>query len=63
VGTSVGSLNGAMVAPAGGPPIDRRTDTRKPGHASVANFPMRQAVAMGAKSLVVLDCAFPGTAA
>ncbi|CRK56241.1 SERINE PROTEASE [Alloactinosynnema sp. L-07] len=26
----------------------------------VANVPMRQAVAMGAKSLVVLDCAFPG---
>ncbi|WP_243754438.1 patatin-like phospholipase family protein [Labedaea rhizosphaerae] len=25
----------------------------------VANVPMRQAVAMGAKSLVVLDCAFP----
>ncbi|MFI6302554.1 patatin-like phospholipase family protein [Amycolatopsis thailandensis] len=26
----------------------------------VANVPMRQALAMGAKSLVVLDCAFPG---
>ncbi|AXB44170.1 patatin-like phospholipase family protein [Amycolatopsis albispora] len=26
----------------------------------VANVPMRQAIAMGAKSLVVLDCAFPG---
>lgn len=26
----------------------------------VANVPMRQAVAMGARSLVVLDCAFPG---
>ncbi|HWC78749.1 MAG TPA: patatin-like phospholipase family protein [Pseudonocardiaceae bacterium] len=26
----------------------------------VANVPMTQAVAMGAKSLVVLDCAFPG---
>ena len=26
----------------------------------VANVPMRQAVALGAKSLVVLDCAFPG---
>ena len=27
----------------------------------VANVPMRQAVAMGARSLVVLDCNFPGT--
>jgi len=26
----------------------------------VANVPMRQAVAMGARSLIVLDCAFPG---
>ncbi|HVW41129.1 MAG TPA: patatin-like phospholipase family protein [Amycolatopsis sp.] len=26
----------------------------------VANVPLRQALAMGAKSLVVLDCAFPG---
>ncbi|MET9267820.1 patatin-like phospholipase family protein [Amycolatopsis sp. NPDC004079] len=26
----------------------------------VANVPMRQALSMGAKSLVVLDCAFPG---
>jgi NTE family protein len=26
----------------------------------VANVPMRQALAMGARSLVVLDCAFPG---
>jgi NTE family protein len=26
----------------------------------VANVPMRQAVAMGARSLVVLDCSFPG---
>jgi NTE family protein len=26
----------------------------------VANVPMRQAVAMGARSLVVLDCTFPG---
>ncbi|QFU87617.1 patatin-like phospholipase family protein [Amycolatopsis sp. YIM 10] len=26
----------------------------------VANVPMRQAISMGAKSLVVLDCAFPG---
>jgi NTE family protein len=26
----------------------------------VSNVPMRQALAMGAKSLVVLDCAFPG---
>jgi NTE family protein len=26
----------------------------------VANVPMRQAIAMGARSLVVLDCAFPG---
>lgn len=26
----------------------------------VANVPMRQALRMGAKSLVVLDCAFPG---
>src|SRR2546429_538755 len=26
----------------------------------VANVPMTQAVAMGARSLVVLDCAFPG---
>ena len=28
----------------------------------VANVPMRQAVAMGARSLVVLDCNFPGHA-
>ncbi len=28
----------------------------------VANVPMRQAVAMGARSLVVLDCSFPGHA-
>jgi NTE family protein len=28
----------------------------------VANVPMRQALAMGAKSLVVLDCNFPGNA-
>jgi NTE family protein len=27
----------------------------------VANVPMRQAIAMGARSLVVLDCNFPGT--
>ena len=27
----------------------------------VANVPMRQAVAMGARSLVVLDCNFPGS--
>jgi len=26
----------------------------------VANVPMRQALAMGARSLVVLDCSFPG---
>ena len=26
----------------------------------VANVPMRQALAMGARSLVVLDCNFPG---
>ncbi len=26
----------------------------------LANVPIRQALAMGAKSLVVLDCAFPG---
>jgi NTE family protein len=26
----------------------------------VANMPMREAIAMGARSLVVLDCAFPG---
>jgi NTE family protein len=26
----------------------------------VANVPMRQAVAMGARSLIVLDCNFPG---
>jgi NTE family protein len=26
----------------------------------VANVPMRQAVAMGARSLVLLDCSFPG---
>jgi NTE family protein len=27
----------------------------------VANVPMRQAIAMGARSLIVLDCNFPGT--
>jgi len=27
----------------------------------VANVPMRQAVAMGARSLIVLDCNFPGS--
>ncbi|MFD8500315.1 patatin-like phospholipase family protein [Amycolatopsis sp. NPDC059657] len=41
------------------PPVEHDGKLRYDG-GLVANVPMRQALAMGAKSLVVLDCAFPG---
>ncbi len=82
-GTSVGSLNGAVVA------LDPASTANRLSHlwarltremvfpggllaqlgprrlydgGLVANVPMRQALAMGARSLVVLDCNFPGHA-
>ncbi|TVT30680.1 patatin-like phospholipase family protein, partial [Amycolatopsis rhizosphaerae] len=41
------------------PAVARNGDLHYDG-GLVANVPMRQALAMGARSLVVLDCAFPG---
>jgi NTE family protein len=41
------------------PPVEHESRLLYDG-GLVANVPMRQALAMGARSLVVLDCAFPG---
>jgi len=59
----VGSLLPALLAsaaiPGVFPPVDHDGRRLYDGGV-VANVPLRQAVAMGARSLVVLDCTFPG---
>jgi NTE family protein len=58
-----GSLLPALLAsaaiPAVFPPVDHDGRRLYDGGV-VANVPLRQALAMGARSLVVLDCTFPG---
>jgi NTE family protein len=58
-----GSLLPALLAsaaiPGVFPPVDHDGRRLYDGGV-VANVPLRQAVAMGARSLVVLDCTFPG---
>ncbi len=58
-----GPLLSALLASAAIPgvfPFVERDGKRFCDGGVVANVPLRQAVAMGAKSLVVLDCTFPG---
>jgi NTE family protein len=60
---SAGSLLPALLAsaaiPGVFPPVDHDGRRLYDGGV-VANVPLRQALAMGARSLVVLDCTFPG---
>jgi NTE family protein len=53
------ALLASVAIPGISPPVDRDRRRLYDG-GLVANVPMRVAVEMGARSLVVLDCAFPG---
>ena len=53
------ALLASAAIPAIYPPVDHDGRRLYDGGV-VANVPMRQALALGARSLVVLDCAFPG---
>jgi NTE family protein len=58
-GTLVPALAASCAIPGVYPPVDTGSSRLYDGGV-VANVPMRQALEMGARSLVVLDCNFPG---